>query len=243
MSPLDDFARGITVLNFSICPFVQRITTVLHSYNIHFDSYSIDIYDQKPEWFIDNIPSGKVPALCLKGEVLNYDFGDITIVGDSMIILSLLNELLAEKLMPKDSVLRTKHRKLFALAEELHSHSRVLLIGKESDEINLAIEKMALSLKAINDELSVLEIPIQENISMLEAILSPLFNLIKILQSWYRKDLFEGYTHTKAWQEHLCNLPPFQQALPHNYELLLLDFVCRSDGYLSTKLANKCSLL
>ena len=39
MSPLDDFAKGITVLNFSICPFVQRVTTVLHSYNIHFDSY------------------------------------------------------------------------------------------------------------------------------------------------------------------------------------------------------------
>ncbi len=242
MSPLNDFAKGITVLNFSICPFVQRITTVLYSYNISFDSYLIDIYDRKPEWFIDNIPSGKVPALCLKGKVLGYNFGDMTIIGDSMTILYLLNELLSEKLMPKDIVLRTKHRRLFALADELHSYSRILLIGKEGEEISSAIDNMTLNLQVLNDELRALEIPIQENISMLEAILAPLFNLIKILQNWYCKDLVGDYSHIKAWQVHLCNLQPFHQALPHDYDQRLFNFICSSGGYLSTKITNKCNL-
>ncbi len=237
MNPAADFNPGITVIHFAICPFVQRINTVLHSYDVPFDVYNIDIYAAKPQWLKTLLPAGKVPALCFKGEVLGYDFGELTTLTESTALLYLLNDLLDGALMPADMVQSAKHRHLFTIAEVLHEHVRVLLVSKKADEVATALDKISGQLTLLSHDLNGLVLENRPNVTMLEAIYAPLFNLMAILQKWQFDGLLSGNTEQNArlnaWQRHLIQLPAFNKALADNYEQELADFVNRAGGFLS----------
>lgn len=233
MNPVADFNPGITVIHFAICPFVQRINTVLHSYDVPFDVYNIDIYAAKPQWLKTLLPAGKVPALCFKGEVLGYDFGELTTLTESTALLYLLNDLLDGALMPADMVESAKHRHLFTIAEVLHEHVRVLLVSKKADEVTAALDKISGQLTLLSQDLNGLVLENQPNVTMLEAIYAPLFNLMAILQKWHFAGLLSKHARLNAWQSHLIQLPAFNKALADNYEQELADFVNRAGGLLS----------
>lgn len=236
MSPVEHFNPGITVLHYDICPFVQRICTVLNSYEVPFDYYDVDIYADKPQWLTDLLPAGKVPALCIKGKVLGYEFGELTTLSESTTLLYLLNDLLDGALLPDDLVKRAQHRNLFTIAELLHEKVRVLLMSNKAKEVALALEQIAEQLALLSPNVDRLLPSSNEKVSMLEAIFAPLFNLLTILQSWHFNGLMGNCSQINAWQSHLSQLPAFNQALAPHYEQELADFVARAGGILSTKL-------
>jgi len=236
MNPVENFNQGITVIHYTICPFVQRICTVLHSYEVPFYHYNVDIYANKPEWLNNLLPSGKVPALCIKGKVLGHEFGELTTFTESTALLYLLNDLLDGALLPNDLVERAMHRNLFTIAELLHEKIRVLLISKQPEKIALALDNVAELQVLLSRNIKNLLPVINKKVSMLEAIFAPLFNLMFILQSWYFNGLISDCSRIKAWQVHLSQLPAFNQALKAHYEQDLAKFVVREDGILSSKL-------
>lgn len=236
MNPIEHFNSGITVVHYNICPFVQRICTVLHSYEMPFDYYHVDIYANKPEWLNNLLPSGKVPALCIKGKVLGHDFGKLTTLTESTALMYLLNDLLDGALLPNDLVERAIHRNIFTIAELLHEQIRVLLISKQPEKIALALDHVAKLQAQLSRNIKTFTPINNKKVSMLEAILAPLFNLMFILQSWHFSGLISDCSRIKAWQVHLSQLPAFNQALTAHYEQDLANFVVREDGILSSKL-------
>ena len=50
------------VVSFKICPFVQRVTTLLEAKKIPYEPEYISLRD-KPQWFLDISPTGQVPVL------------------------------------------------------------------------------------------------------------------------------------------------------------------------------------
>lgn len=52
----------LTVVSFSICPFVQRVTATLEARNIPYNVEYISL-KEKPDWFLQASPNGQVPLL------------------------------------------------------------------------------------------------------------------------------------------------------------------------------------
>ncbi|OON17280.1 glutathione S-transferase protein, partial [Opisthorchis viverrini] len=58
-----------TLLGFLFCPFCDRVRLTLNYHKIEYEQILVSLYD-KPEWFTNLSPSGKVPLLLNRGDRL-----------------------------------------------------------------------------------------------------------------------------------------------------------------------------
>ncbi|GAA51230.1 glutathione S-transferase omega-1 [Clonorchis sinensis] len=59
-----------TLLGFLFCPFCDRVRLTLNYHKIEYEQILVSLYD-KPEWFTNLSPSGKVPLLLNRGDRLS----------------------------------------------------------------------------------------------------------------------------------------------------------------------------
>jgi glutathione S-transferase len=92
---------ALTLISFDVCPFVQRAAILLHEQGRPFDLTYIDLFD-KPDWFLEISPTGKVPVLKV----------DETPLFESTVILEYLDETAPpeDRLLPADPLERARQR-------------------------------------------------------------------------------------------------------------------------------------
>uniref|UniRef100_T1HUM1 Uncharacterized protein n=1 Tax=Rhodnius prolixus TaxID=13249 RepID=T1HUM1_RHOPR len=96
--PLKDGKLRLYSMRF--CPYAQRVHLVLYAKNIDHDIVYINLKD-KPEWFLEKFPAGKVPAIIVDGDHLH----------ESFIISDFLDEKYPQyPLYPKDPLKKAKDR-------------------------------------------------------------------------------------------------------------------------------------
>lgn len=93
------------LISFDICPFVQRAAIMLRAKGVDYDLEYIDLRD-KPQWFLELSPLGKVPLLEVDGE---------TILFESQVIAEYLDETNAPSMHPDQPLARAKDRALIEL--------------------------------------------------------------------------------------------------------------------------------
>tara|TARA_B100000586_G_scaffold106894_1_gene76671 strand:- start:162 stop:827 length:666 start_codon:yes stop_codon:yes gene_type:complete len=90
----------IKIFSFDKCPFAQRTRMALIEKGLDFELIEIDVYN-KPDWFLEISPYGKVPVLVHKGKT----------IYESAIINEYLEEEYPEvALMPEDHYERARAR-------------------------------------------------------------------------------------------------------------------------------------
>jgi glutathione S-transferase len=86
-------------VSFNLCPYVQRAATTLQAKGVAYDITYIDL-DDKPGWFLEISPMGKVPVLRQ---------GDTTLF-ESGVIAEYLDEAHGPQLHPEDVLEKARHR-------------------------------------------------------------------------------------------------------------------------------------
>ena len=90
----------VEIISSSTCPFAQRTRMALIEKGIPFDLTAIDLND-KPEWFLEISPYGKVPVLRHNGAV----------IFESAVINEYLEEVFPDSpMLPRDPVRRAQAR-------------------------------------------------------------------------------------------------------------------------------------
>lgn len=90
----------LKLISFDLCPYVERSRIVLEEKKIPYDIEFVDLKN-KPAWFLEISPRGKVPVLVVDG----------TPIFESMVINEMLEELYPEPAMfPKTPVDRAQAR-------------------------------------------------------------------------------------------------------------------------------------
>ena len=88
------------LVSFKICPFVQRAAIALEEKGLGYDLRYIDLAN-KPDWFLEVSPRGKVPVLCVGG----------TPVFESAAIAEYIDDVgPGARLHPEDPLTRAQHR-------------------------------------------------------------------------------------------------------------------------------------
>ena len=93
----------LTLVSHKLCPYVQRAAISLTEKSVPFERRWIDLSD-KPDWFADISPLGKVPVLVVEAD------GERTPIFESAAILEYLEDTSPHPLHPADAVSRARHR-------------------------------------------------------------------------------------------------------------------------------------
>ena len=184
----------------------------LRAKNIEFEVTYINLQD-KPDWFLEISPHGKVPVLKVDG----------TILFESNAIAEFLDETAAPRLHPEDPLKRARHR---AWTDFIPDFASAL------NTINYAPDKEALD-KAISDapkRLARVELALKDykeaggpyfggdKICLVDAAYAPFFQRFALVEEILQTGIFKDYPLVQAWSDTLLGNPMITGAVSDKFE-------------------------
>ena len=172
----------LTLISHHLCPFVQRAAIALNERNVPFERRYIDLAD-KPAWFLELSPLGKVPILVID---------EREVLFESSIIAQYIDEISGSRLLAANPV--TKHRQLawmeFA-SQVIGGIGRLYRAGNEAD--------LVAALSALEGRFLQLEHELHdgpwfagEQFSLVDAAFGPAFRYFDVIDDLIHHDLFAG---------------------------------------------------
>ncbi len=186
------------LVSFKLCPYVQRSVITLLEKGVPYDIEYIDLKD-KPDWFLELSPLGKVPILVLGDDVL----------FESAAINEFVDETTGEpRLMPADPVARAQHRAWIAVASDLLVSVYKLMYAGDHDEAIKRARTLRGSLALFDDELGDGPFFAGEDFSLVDATLAPALQRATWVEGIAPElDLFSATPKVAAWRDALLARP------------------------------------
>ena len=193
--------HDLELISFDICPYVERSRIVLEEKGVDYERTDIDLGD-KPDWFLDISPRGKVPVLLVDDEP----------VFESNVINELLEELYPEPaMMPAEPLDRARARAWIVFNnDELMGPSYRLYFGKEgADE---AREQLLEALEKVDEQLARHdgEFFLGDTFSLVDAVYAPMFNRWPMMEEFGHGDLLDDFDRVRAYRDTLQEHPSVQ---------------------------------
>jgi glutathione S-transferase len=201
-----------TLISSPTCPFVQRAMIALKEKRVEFDIIYVDLAN-KPDWFLDISPLGKVPLLRIE-----QDDAPPAILFESAVILEYLEETVAgEKLHPADPLLRAQHRAWIEFGSTVLGD--VSRFANARDDEQLAQTRDALRAKFKRLESVVGQGPYfaGTHFSMVDAVFGPVFRQIDAIESVAPTELLDGFPRLEHWRRNLASRESVRTAVPDDY--------------------------
>ena len=150
------------LISFAICPFVQRSRILLNTKAIHYEIEYIDL-ENKPEWFLKRVPTGKVPALFMGDETL----------FESAVINEFLDEVTPGSILPDTPLARAKDRAWISLSEGLIMSQFRMMIAPDIDSSRKELSALAKGLMQFANIASARAAA--TDMTLLDAAITPVF--------------------------------------------------------------------
>lgn len=212
----------IKLISFKLCPFVQRSVITLKEKNAPFEIEYIDLRN-KPDWFKEISPLGKVPVLQTEGSIL----------FESAVINEYIDETTGERLLPTKPLERAQHRMWIEFGSMLISDIWRAQSTHKQDEYDTAL----ISLK---DKCARLETIINGPLffgtafSLVDAAIAPALQRI----AWSAQidpnfDVFANNPKIAQWWETLNNRESVKKSLVPEARELFAEMINLLGGVLS----------
>jgi glutathione S-transferase len=191
------------LISFKLCPYTQRTVIALEQKQAPYSIEHIDQYN-KPDWFLDLSPLGKVPILR---------------VGDAVIFESaVINEYIEETspgppLHPTDPLRRAHNRAWIEVASDLNRKIHGVINGANEASTRQAATRARGILARFDDELGDGPLFNGQDMSLVDAAIAPPLQRL----SWCEEvepslDLFSATPKVKAWRDALLELPSVKRS-------------------------------
>lgn len=210
------------LVSHHLCPYVQRVAIALAERNVAFTRIDIDLAD-KPRWFLELSPLGKVPLLQSGGHTL----------FESAAILEYLEETEDMKLHPADPWERAVHRgwmefgsaMLNTIAGFYNAGDAVAHEGKRA-ELRRQLERL---------EGALAEGPwfAGSRFTLVDAVMAPVFRYFEVFEALGLPSLFDGLPKVSAWRAALLSRPSVVKAVAPDYPQRLAAFLRARPSYLA----------
>lgn len=216
-----------TLISHSLCPYVQRSVIVLTEKNIHHQRQFIDLSD-KPEWFIELSPTGKVPLLVVDEQ---------STVFESAVICEYLNEITPGDLHVADPLRKAQHRAWIEFGSQILNDIGTLYNCE--DEIRFLNQCDLIARKWRRLELEIKgDYFAGSAFGMVDAAYGPIFRYFDTMDKYLPMDVFEHCSAVQQWRRSLAARPSVQIAVEANYPDRLLGFLKKRNSHISELIAN-----
>ena len=189
---------------------MQRAVIIMRAKNVEFDVTYINLRD-KPKWFLEISPHGKVPVLKIGDEVL----------FESNAIAEFLDETVAPRLHPADPIKRARNRAWTDFVPTFSAALGEITYAKDRAAVAAGVEKAAGPLSRLEGALATeRQVGPYFNggeISLVDAAYAPFLQRFMICETVLKTGLLDKYPLVKAWASALLADQRVTSALPDNF--------------------------
>ena len=213
----------LKLVSHDLCPYVQRAVITLLEKEIPHQRIYIDLAN-KPDWFRQVSPLGKVPLLKVENEVL----------FESSVICEYLDEITPDSLHPANPLIRAKHRAWIEFGSSILN----TIAGFYSAPTEEIFEQKRHDLI---DKFTWIERHWQggsyfagDTFSLVDAVYGPIFRYFDVFEAIADFNIFANVPNVSTWRQALKVRPSVQDAVIQDYPELLRNFLKSRNSYLST---------
>lgn len=177
--------------------------------NVEFEVTYIDLRN-KPDWFLEISPHGKVPVLKVDEEPL----------FESNAIVEFLDEVVAPRLHPEDPITRARHRAWTDFVPTFASGLSVYY-GKTAQDVEERLPTARARLDKLTEALRNDAAPGAffggDEICLVDAAYAPFLQRFLIVDKWLATGLIDEYPEVRAWADALAGDPRVETSVPDNF--------------------------
>ena len=198
---------------------------------VAFDVTYIDLGD-KPDWFLEISPHGKVPVLSVDAQPL----------FESNAIAEYLDETVAPRLHPEDPVKRARHRAWTDFAPDFASALSGVYWTKAAEEIGAKVEIAAARVAKLEEALSAERSgdgPYfnDRRLCLVDAAYAPFLQRFAFVEAYLETGLLDGFPLVRAWSDALLADEAITGSVPSGFEAEFAASIRRRGFYVGTLLA------
>ena len=212
------------LISHHLCPYVQRAVTVLTEKQIPHRRTYIDLAD-KPDWFVELSPLGRVPVLEADGSV----------IFESQVIAEYLDEITPGSLHPADPLNKARHRSWIEFGSQTLNAIGAFYSAREPEIFE---EKR----RALRDKFRRIEPEIEgpffdgERFQMIDGVWGTVFRYFDVFDEIADFGVMADLPASKAWRAAVSTRPSVIAAPPPGYPTRLEQFLRDRGSILSERL-------
>ena len=194
---------------------------------VQFDVTYINLLD-KPKWFLDISPHGKVPLLMVEDRVL----------FESNAIAEYLDEVVPPQLHPVDPIKKAHNRAWTDFVPEFAKVLGAIGYSKSLDEMNEALLNAPKVLAKIEEAL------INQDeygpffngkkLCLVDAAYAPFLQRYRLIDKMLNNNVLKNFPHINSWTDNLLSDERVILAVPDNFEEEFLASLIRRKTYASS---------
>ncbi|GLQ17656.1 glutathione S-transferase family protein [Maritalea porphyrae] len=210
------------LISFPLCPYVQRALIVLAEKNVPFERVDIDLAN-KPDWFLELSPLGKVPVLQ----------ADDNVLFESQVIAEYLDEVTEGSLHPTDPLQKAKHRAWIEFASQTLATLWGLYTSETEETFEAKRKELAEKFARVSEQV---EGPYfaGDQFHLVDGVWGTVFRYISVFETLGDFDFYQGSEKLRTWHNKVLSRQSVIDAAPADYADQLLAFTKKKDGYLAS---------
>ena len=182
---------NIELISFDLCPFVQRSVITLLEKDIPFKRTNIDLAN-KPDWFLQISPLGKVPVLKIDGSIL----------FESAVINEYLDEITPPSMHPEDPLQKAVNRAWIEFGSALSNLSFRMVISDDEEVVDQSLQALRDKFEFLDKNLTAAPFFNGAAFSLIDAAYAPVFIRIEYLLKQAVDDVIPaGCSRVLAWSD------------------------------------------
>lgn len=211
------------LISHVLCPYVQRAVVTLLEKEIPYDRTYIDLAN-KPDWFRQMSPLGKVPLLIVD---------DRSVLFESAVICEYLDEVTLGSLHPPEPLEKARHRAWIEFGSSLLNTIAGFYSAADQSAFEQKRQELIEKLSWLEQHLSDRPYFGGERFSLVDAVYGPIFRYFDGFDAIADFQFFVSTPKVQSWRSVLRAHPSVQQAVVEDYPQRLQHFLQTRSSYLA----------
>lgn len=220
---------ALTLVSHHLCPYVQRAVIALTEKGTTFERLSIDL-SQKPDWFRDLSPLGKVPLLKVES-----DSGQ-RVIFESAVIVEYLEETQPHPLHPADPLERARHRSWIEFGSSILNGIARFYNAKTDESLSADAATLADMFGRVEVELEEGPWFAGSEFSVVDAAYGPIFRYFDTFERIGDFSILAGKPKVADWRAALSQRSSVRDAVDPGYPERLMTFLRNRDSALARRI-------
>ncbi|NJL35776.1 MAG: glutathione S-transferase family protein [Leptolyngbyaceae cyanobacterium SM1_4_3] len=214
----------LELVSHHLCPYVQRAVITLLEKDIPHERTYIDL-SNKPDWFRQISPLGKVPLLKVNEEIL----------FESAVICEYLDEITPGSLHPADPLQKAKHRSWIEFGSNILNSIAGFYNAPTKESFEQKCEELASKFFWIEQSFKGGYFA-GEAFSLVDGVYGTIFRYFDVFDTIGEFSIFANTPKVEDWRQLLQSRSSIQYAVTEDYAQRLLIFLKQRNSYLSIAL-------
>ncbi|WP_085905399.1 glutathione S-transferase family protein [Kiloniella majae] len=227
---IDDTQGVLELVSFDLCPYVQRAIIILDEKNIPHKRTYIDL-SNKPDWFKEISPLGKVPLLKTEQGVL----------FESAVIAEYLDETTGAALHPKNHFEKAHHRAWIEFGSSILAGIAGLYSAQEHKTYTEKRALLITKFEQLENKLGTSRYFSSDQFQLIDSVYGPIFRYFDVFESFSDDNFFESTPKVQKYRKNLAERPSIVNAVSQNYPERLTQFLLHKNAYISQLIQKKAA--